>query len=437
MDKFIALLLNPVFDIGFMAQIYIPTIIMLFSQKRRERFILRVILFSLLFFASTYLIPFRPFEQMHVNYVWTVVWTVLGYSIHFIVLVFCMYGAFKINFKECLFICVMAYNIQHATFALSRIFEISFEAYRKMPFVYMAVQWIPNIGVSLLFTYRIKEFEGFRLRSETVLYVALLALLVDIIISDIADVPTEPNVFVYCFYSATIVGCVVLLIMQFNNLRQNKLLSVLNHTKKMWEEDRKLYEMTKEHVQTFAMKVHDIKHFVASLTGSIDQKELEKIDDILSGVGQTYLYTTGSLPLDVIINLKSNACANKKISFNFIGDGSLLDFMDEDDIYALFGNILDNAIEATSELNESKRIIHLSFFEDEKDEIIITSENYFSGKYLQENAVLLTTKKDKKNHGYGLQSINYIARKYHGNFKYSIENEQFFLVVTLKKSVKS
>ena len=68
------------------------------------------------------------------------------------------------------------------------------------------------------------------------------------------------------------------------------------------------------------------------------------------------------LVLDVILTAKERACADRGITFTAVADGSLLSGMSSMDIASLFGNALDNAIEATSKLPKyEQRLIKLAF----------------------------------------------------------------------------
>ena len=54
---------------------------------------------------------------------------------------------------------------------------------------------------------------------------------------------------------------------------------------------------------------------------------------------------TGNKVLDTILTSKSMHCQRHGIELKFMGEGQLLNFMEDMDISALFGNMLDNAIE--------------------------------------------------------------------------------------------
>ena len=69
---------------------------------------------------------------------------------------------------------------------------------------------------------------------------------------------------------------------------------------------------------------------------------------------------TGSEVLDVVLTEKSMLCEAHHISINNVADGTCLHFMDPADLYALFVNALDHAIELTRKLPEpEKRMIDL------------------------------------------------------------------------------
>ena len=69
---------------------------------------------------------------------------------------------------------------------------------------------------------------------------------------------------------------------------------------------------------------------------------------------------TGSEVLDVVLTEKSMLCEAHHISINNVADGTCLHFMDPADLYALFANALDHAIELTRKLPEpEKRMIDL------------------------------------------------------------------------------
>ena len=105
MDKIIEYFLNPVFDIGFMGQILLPSIIILLAAPKRKNFVLRLVIFTLIALVSAATIPYRPFESMGVGEPWYSIITAFGYLIHFGVLIVCMYFVFDIKFIECFFCC--------------------------------------------------------------------------------------------------------------------------------------------------------------------------------------------------------------------------------------------------------------------------------------------------------------------------------------------
>lgn len=103
-------------------------------------------------------------------------------------------------------------------------------------------------------------------------------------------------------------------------------------------------------------------------------------------------------------------------------------FIDKGDICRVINNIMNNAIEALQECDIKK--INL-FIGISGDYLLIKSENPYKGIVLTEGKKIITSKKDKTKHGYGLKSINNIAEKYQGFMSIIYDDNKFKIDVEM------
>lgn len=139
--------------------------------------------------------------------------------------------------------------------------------------------------------------------------------------------------------------------------------------------------------------------------------------------------------LGVILTAKERACADRGITFTAVADGSLLSGMSSMDIASLFGNALDNAIEATSKLpKHEQRLIKLALYE-QNHFIVIRVENYYDSRLKKDaEGNLRTTKRDDQHrHGFGVKSIRHIAQQYGGEVTIRTEDHWFVLTALIPK----
>lgn len=139
--------------------------------------------------------------------------------------------------------------------------------------------------------------------------------------------------------------------------------------------------------------------------------------------------------LDVILTTKERTCADRGITFTAVADGSLLNNMSSMDIASLFGNALDNAIEATSKLpNADQRLIKLALYAQNQF-TVIRIENYYDSRLKKDaDGNLRTTKRDDRHrHGFGVKSIRHIAQQYGGEVTIRTEDHWFVLTVLIPR----
>ncbi len=202
-------------------------------------------------------------------------------------------------------------------------------------------------------------------------------------------------------------------------------------TQELWRQDRRQFELMKETIELINIKCHDLRHHIREIQeGSPDHA------DYLSEVAHSIniydsVIQTGSKTLDVILTDKRLRCDSMRIQLTTMADGAALAPMAETDIYALFGNLLDNAIEYEAGLREEeKRFISLSV-RHERGLVSIRVENSYEGPALQENQLPATTKPDAENHGYGLKSVRRIVEKYGGAMNLVIQDGMFQVLILL------
>lgn len=101
----------------------------------------------------------------------------------------------------------------------------------------------------------------------------------------------------------------------------------------------------------------------------------------------------------------------------------------DSELCSLFGNLLDNSIEACEKIKKGKRWIKVQV-EKQNRLLFLDISNSIEEKILVRGGKLITNKKDKANHGYGLKGIERIVNKYEGEMSYQVKGNLFKIIIT-------
>lgn len=104
------------------------------------------------------------------------------------------------------------------------------------------------------------------------------------------------------------------------------------------------------------------------------------------------------------------------------------------DVIVLFGNLLENAVEACTRQKEGTRFIHLKA-EPCKDYIVITMENSCKGDLRQKGEDFYSSKRPGL--GIGTSSVRRIAKKYGGMAQFKCKGDIFYSSVMLNYETKT
>lgn len=194
------------------------------------------------------------------------------------------------------------------------------------------------------------------------------------------------------------------------------------------------YNESQEWWQELRRFRHDMKqHYLlekAYLEAGDYAAMLKYCNENLDFVNRSHVVSnTGNLYFDSIINYKADVA--KLYDSEIVPDINIpVDIkVQPEDLSMCLGNLLDNAIEATKELPEDKKI-YLQICVDGSN-LFIDVRNKYHGHRQKVNEKYLTGKKDAKQHGYGLDIINQIVEKYEGDLQIKDDNNEFEVEVVL------
>ena len=143
------------------------------------------------------------------------------------------------------------------------------------------------------------------------------------------------------------------------------------------------------------------------------------------------LVETGNELLNGILAEKQALAKTKKIDLEIQADCKELGFVKDTDLCTIFGNALDNAIEACEKVEKAEdRSIRVKT-ELLAGQMVIAFTNTYQGEVTLSNGMPLTSKKDKKNHGIGLRSIRRTLEKYNGTLRLKPDADRFTLTVVI------
>lgn len=207
-------------------------------------------------------------------------------------------------------------------------------------------------------------------------------------------------------------------VQQMSKDNQTKLeYELMKEKEKYSKESMEIIKRSNEELREFK---HDLKNYLLPLQEAMEtmpQSEMvkvwEKINQKIEDV-QT-LIQTGNSYVDSMINTKIILARSEKVDVKCT-ILSKMEGIDDLEFCSVFGNLMDNAIEAERKVTEKKEII--IFVEEKMGYLRLEIQNKIEKSVLNENSSLNTTKKDTSSHGIGHKSVKRTMQKVGGALKY-------------------
>lgn len=232
------------------------------------------------------------------------------------------------------------------------------------------------------------------------------------------------------------VCCAVVLLLISKTVEERDLKREVEYLQYAIRQGERQYEISKDTIDMINVKCHDIMYKVNSLLAQKGEVSVAAAEDLRESISiYDTKVETGNKILDVLLTEKSLFCEQNGISFSCMADGAKLSFMSDGDLYCLFGNIIDNALEAVNTIAERERRVINVVIKAKNDMLIVQEDNYFDGELTFREGLPRTTKQDINYHGFGMKSIRMIAHKYDGELTAYVTDDVFHLNIlfSLKK----
>lgn len=229
-------------------------------------------------------------------------------------------------------------------------------------------------------------------------------------------VPEEMSRMVTIFRLVVGLAAIGVLLLQNSLEKKQHAEQELDMIQQLWYRQQDQYRLSQENIDLINRKCHDLKHQMSAIRHMKDDEEINRQLKEMEHSVMIYdsVVKTGNPVLDTVLTEKCLYCEEHQIEMTCMADGSHLDFIDKVDLYTMFGNAIDNAVESVMKLTEKeKRVIQVSVF-NEKNLLMIRVKNHCEGKLKFVDGLPITTKKDKGYHGFGLKSMEHTAEKYDG-----------------------
>ena len=209
---------------------------------------------------------------------------------------------------------------------------------------------------------------------------------------------------------------------EYENTIKAKLLEQQNETLKKSIADKDAFVKEMKTVR------HDIKNQLLTIMQYANEGKTDEIKEYVNVLTNNYLpnilnyINTNNAAFDAVINSKIAVCNQKNIfmEVNIKQDTDIS--IPPAEIAVLFGNLLDNSIEAAKHTDEKRISLDI---QKNASYLIILVSNSIKSSVLTTNENLETSKSDKELHGIGIKSIKNIVEKHNGMIQFYEEENEF------------
>ena len=241
----------------------------------------------------------------------------------------------------------------------------------------------------------------------------------------------------FLFYFAN--AAVFIILAHFTQMMNRVKIAELSLLKKDMEKEN--FENIVKLNDIYRKKMHGIHQYFNQFRRLAISGEYETIVDIvdswednLKKESSNKLYT-GSPVINSLLSGCYDSAKERGIEITiFVEVGLNLDFIQDVDKISMFGNLLDNAVEAAAECKEGNRKINIKMYMGNRNMLVFLIENTSTKNLRVDGEKLLSTKKDSGNHGLGFGISRELAQKYGGTLEWEEQGEWF--VTTLMASTQ-
>lgn len=217
---------------------------------------------------------------------------------------------------------------------------------------------------------------------------------------------------------------------QANAQRESKLLLLQQEQDKI-KTDITYYDILEKQNNNLRTYAHDAKNHLSAIKNLNTNPEIEiyisKMTERLEEYGK--VCHSGNHTLDVIIDKYVTECDINDINFEFDIKNNNLSGIDSYDIVTILGNLLDNAVEAAEQ--SQHKIVSIETDFRNNFSVIIVSNSCDKNPQFSNSELPITTKSNKRLHGFGLKSVKKTVKKYDGDLAFEYDAMLNKTVVTV------
>jgi hypothetical protein len=177
---------------------------------------------------------------------------------------------------------------------------------------------------------------------------------------------------------------------------------------------------------------HDYKNYRIGISKLIANHKYDEALDLLEKCDEEFYdatdsivkYDTGNGIVDALLMEKQKEVTDEDINIAFDGEVTPK-AIEPIDMCVIFGNTVDNAIEACKKLPEDVEKNIKIDCECNSGIMFIKITNPVKGNVEIKDNFIETSKDDKTSHGFGITSLKRVLKKYDGEVKFSCDNNTF------------